>query len=525
MNTAAVRATPVQALAGKWLVSISVSLGTLLATFSSSMLNIALPHLRGSLGASLQEATWVIASFAMANICVMPLTGFLSRRFGQKQVYILALCVFLVSSFLCGMTRSMPLLIVFRAFQGMGAGALLPTEQALLQQQFPSSQQGIAIAIASMTALMGPAAGPILGGLIVDYMSWPWVFLVNLPIGVLGLVMVIFFVKVPNEAREKPLAPGTVQRLDGWGLLLLPLSLSSMQFLLMEGTRWGWTEPGTVALALGVALGLLMFVFWEITTHAPIVRLSLFSEPRFFIGTALAAVLYSMLNASQYLFPLFMQEVLGFTATQAALALVSRVVVSAVATPLLGRFHNVLPPHVVLAVGTLAFAYSCIQMSAFTLETEASHIAGVVAVQGLGFSGIGVTLTTLTLSRTPMNQKVDASSLHTLAKHTGGSLGLTFFAAYLTRDVGMARMALVPQVVEGSLPLREYLQTRSVQLLVAGMEPERIRAVALETLEQLLERQASLLAFGKLFLLLGALFLAAVPLTFLLRSRKVAPQG
>jgi DHA2 family multidrug resistance protein len=503
----------------KWLVALSVSLGTLLATLSSTTLNIALPTLRGSLGASLQEITWVITGFATANICIMPLTGFLSRRFGQKRIYLVALGLFLGCSLLCGMARSLPLLVILRVLQGVGAGALIPTEQALLQQAFPPSQQGVAISASSMIITLGTAAGPIVGGLLVDQLSWPWVFFVNLPIGLLGLAMVATFVHVPRqlagEARRTGAAPESV---DWWGLLLLPASLAGVQVLLSQGNHWGWLEPGSLALALAAVFGLLLFAHRELTVPAPAVHLRLFKEPFFLFGTVLGGSLYAMLIASQYLLPIFMQEMLGLTATQAAIALLSRVAVSVVVTPVLGRFHGVLPPRFVLAAGALAFGVSCLQISTFTLRTDVGHIAAVVAVQGVGLSVIGVTLTTFALSRIPPHEKVDASGLHMLVRHICGALGLTLFAALLTRDTIISRTALLAHVSAGRLEVVEFLRAETAHLTARGLAPGAVGAAAMSLLDQTVHREAMLLAFKRLFLLIGLLFLGVIPLALLFRQ-------
>ncbi|MBN1205484.1 MAG: multidrug efflux MFS transporter [Myxococcaceae bacterium] len=508
----------------KWLVALSVTFGTLMGVIDATVVNIALPHIRGSLGATIQEIAWIVTAYTTANVCVMPLTGFLGRRFGQKRVYMASLCLFLVSSVFCGLAESLPLLVAMRVLQGAGAGALLPTEQAILQHAFPPSEQGMAMAIFSMTVMLGPAIGPTLGGLLVDHLSWPWVFYVNLPIGLLGLVLVSRYVHIPAELQASKAAPGGARAGVDWsGILLLLVSLMGLQLLLAEGNEWGWTEPLTLALALTIMLGLLAFAFRELTTPGPAVHVELFREPVFFFGTLMGGVLYAMVTANLFLAPVLMQETLGFTATEAAMALIPRVAVSAVATLVLGRYYNKLPPKAVLAMGTLAFGMSCFFMGGLNLEASSLHIALILAVQGIGFGGINVTLNTLAISQIPKHQKVDANGLHALVRQTSGSIGVAFFAALLTRQSIISRAGLIPQVVPGRTEVMQHLGGLETRLSAQGVGPGALSSMSLGMLEDTVQRHASMLAFNTIFLIVGGLFVAALPLALFLRRQPPSP--
>src|SRR5207248_2685475 len=223
----------------KWLVTVSITFGTLMGAIDASIVNVAVPHLTGSLGATVEQITWVTTGFVIATVMVMPLTGFLARLFGQKRVYMCCLVMFVIGSALCGMARTLPLLVVFRIIQGLGAGALQPTEQAILRQTFPPEEQGMAMALFGMAVIIGPAFGPTLGGYIVDNHPWPWIFYINLPVGVFALFMVQRFVQEPEDIRVANLAAAEKQRknVDWAGIGLLAVGLATMQYVLEEGQR------------------------------------------------------------------------------------------------------------------------------------------------------------------------------------------------------------------------------------------------------------------------------------------------
>src|SRR5712691_13394490 len=234
----------------KWLVTISVTFGTLMGTIDSSIVNVATPHLRGAMGATVEEITWVTTGFVIANVIVMPLTAFVGRFFGQKRVYMFALALFVIGSAFCGLARSLPALVGFRLIQGLGAGALQPTEQAILRQTFPPKEQGMAMALFGVAVVLGPAFGPTLGGYIVDNYSWPWIFYINLPVGVLALFMVQRFVHEPEDIRVANLAAAEKQRknLDWMGIALLAAGVATLQYVLEEGSRNDWFDSRVIAV-------------------------------------------------------------------------------------------------------------------------------------------------------------------------------------------------------------------------------------------------------------------------------------
>src|SRR5437764_3830441 len=240
----------------KWLVTVSITFGTLMGAIDASIVNVAVPHLTGSLGVTVEQITWVTTGFVIATVMVMPLTGFLARLFGQKRVYLASLVLFIAGSALCGMAHTLPLLVIFRILQGLGAGALQPTEQAILRQTFPPHEQGMAMALFGMAVVLGPAFGPTLGGYIVDNYSWPWIFYINVPIGLISLVMVSRFVHEPEDVRAAMhhMAERQRKNMDWSGIALLFVGLGTMQYVLEEGNRNDWFESGEIKLIMLVAI-------------------------------------------------------------------------------------------------------------------------------------------------------------------------------------------------------------------------------------------------------------------------------
>ena len=510
----------------KWLVTVSVTFGTLMGAIDASIVNVAVPKLRGAVGATVEEITWISTGFALATVLVIPLTAFLGRLFGQKRVYLACLILFVAGSALCGMARSLAALVAFRVLQGFGAGALQPTEQAILRQTFPREEQGMAMALFGMAVMIGPAFGPTLGGYIVDNYSWPWIFYINVPVGVLGLFMVTSFVHDPVDIREANRAAAVLQRrhMDWAGIALLSVGLSSLQYALEEGNKYDWfSSPRIDACLLVALLALAFFVVRELTAVVPAVDISLFRDPVFLSGTVIGGIMLAMLLSLTFLLPLFLEEVLGFTAMQAGLALLPRTIVMMAVTPIVGRLYNRVPPRIFVAVAVLMFFVSAYMMSHYTLDTGSGGVVASLVLQGVAFSCLWVSLTTVALSSIPRHKLADATGLNSLVRQIGGSIGLAFFATVLPRAQDGARAGLVAHLDPG----RPEVMTRitAVQSLLVsrgGLDLTSARAAATRALDSVINRQAAVLAFEKMFLLAGILFLAVMPLLFFLRVPKSA---
>jgi MFS transporter, DHA2 family, multidrug resistance protein len=504
----------------KWLVTLSITFGTLMGAIDTSIVNVALPHIRGSVGATLQEITWISTGYAMALVLVMPLTAFLGRLFGQKRVYMASLLIFLVGSALCGIAHSLTTLVIYRVIQGFGAGALQPTEQAILRQTFPPKEQGMAMAIFSIAVMVGPALGPSLGGYIVDHYHWSWIFFINLPIGVLGLFMVASFVHEDPEILEENRALVDKQRkhIDWAGIGLMWTGLGALQFVLEEGSRRDWFESGLIgAMTLVAVFTLVAFVIRELTAEAPAVDLRLFKDPVFLTGTLIGALMFTMLMANMFLLPIFMQELLGFSALQSGIAMAPRTLVMMVAVPIIGRTYNIVPPRFYVTMGVLLIAFSSWQLSHLTLAVGTSDIIVPLIIQGVGFATLFVPLSTIALSNVPRHRMADATGLNSLVRQIGGAGGLAIFATLISTYATEARAGVASHIVATRPEVWQQLQAMQSALMARGMDAVSAKTAALHAVMGSLMQQSMVLSFNRIFVLAGVLFLLVLPLLYFMR--------
>jgi DHA2 family multidrug resistance protein len=518
-------ALPARPATNKWLVTISVTFGTLMGAIDASIVNVALPHLRGAVGATLQEITWITTGFAIATVIVMPLTAFLGRLFGQKRVYMLSLAIFVVSSALCGIASTLTQLVVFRVLQGFGAGALQPTEQAILRQTFPPEEQGTAMALFGMAVMIGPAVGPTLGGWIVDNFHWSWIFFINVPVGALGLFMVWRFVHEPDDVRQANAAGAAAARknMDWIGIALLAIGLATLQYLLEEGQQDDWFQSSLITTCAVVsALALVLFVWRELTAPVPAVNVRLFKDPLFASGTLIGAVMFAILLSSMFLLPVFMQELLGFTAMQSGLSLMPRTLVMMAVTPFVGRLYGRVSARLLIAIGITLVAGGAVWVSFLTLQTSAEGITHPIMLQGVGFSFLFVPLTTAALSEIPRTKLADATGLNSLLRQVGASMGLAAFATLLSRYAVQARASIAAHVTLERPEVQERLAALTAGFVGRGLDPVSAKEAALRALNGVVTQQAMVIAFERVLLLSGVLMLCVLPLLWFLKVKRHA---
>jgi len=405
---------------------------------------------------------------------------------------------------------------------------LQPTEQAILRQTFPPKEQGMAMALFGMAVMLGPAFGPTLGGVIIDNWTWPWIFYINIPVGILGLVLVQRFVHEPEDIMRANRAAAEEQRknVDWSGITLLCVGLGALQYVLEEGQRNDWFDSRLiVALALVAVFATAAFVIRELTAKVPAVNLALFKDPVFLSGTLIGSIMFAMLMANLFLLPVFMQELLGFDATQSGLSLMPRTLIMMVATPIVGRLYNKVSPRLMIAIGVVAFTIGSVMMSHFTLSTGTAQIVHALLWQGIGFACLFVPLTTVALSRIPRTRLTDATGLNSLLRQIGGSVGLAIFATLLSRYATIAKAALAAHVTPYSPEAVGRMAQIAQGLTSRGFDPRTASQAAPAALAGILTRQAMVLSFEKMFLLAGICFLVILPLLFFLKVDRSAEQG
>ena len=519
---AAAGALGIQRPDNKWLVAASISFGAMMATIDISIVNVALPQIRGSVGASIDQMTALGTSFAIAQVIVMPLTAFLGRFVGQKRVYLFCLGLFLVGSMLCGLAHTLPQLIAARALQGLGAGALQPSQMAILRQTFPPKEQGIAMAVVGMVVVIGPAIGPTLGGWIVDNWSWPWIFYINLPVGILGILATTRFVHEPEDIRTANRAQAEVMRrnLDWQGIAYMTVGLAALQYVLQEGNRNDWFDSKAITLAtIAAVVGIVAFVVQELRAKAPAVNLRMFRNGTFASATLIGSIMFANLMANMFLLPVFMQEMLGFTALKSGLALMPRALVMLVATPIVGRIYNRVSPRLLVALGLICVAMGSLDMGRFTLQTSDTGIIATLLLQGVGFSLLFVPLTTVALSHVARTQLTDASGLNSLVRQFGGSAGLAIYGTLLEQYSTRARAALAVHVDPFRPEVAQRLELMTRGLVGSGMDAATAKAAALKALAGTVARQGAMIAFEKTFMLTGFMMLTLLAFVFFLRSK------
>jgi DHA2 family multidrug resistance protein len=523
MNTAITTFPAPAQPVNKWLVAISIAFGSLMATIDSSIVNVALPNIRGELGASLQEITWISTGYMVAMVLVMPLTGFLGGFFGQKRVYLLSMFVFVAASAMCGTAHSLGALVLWRVIQGMGGGALQPSQQAILRQTFPPEEQGMAMALFSMVIMIGPAVGPVLGGWITDNYSWPWIFYINLPVGIIGIMMTAQNVQEPEDVRIAMRARAEIARknLDIAGIVLMAIGVASLQYLFEEGSQKDWFESLEIRIALFVAvLSLVAFVIRELTATAPVVNLRLFKDATFASSTLIAFIMFGMLMGSMFLLPVFAQESLHYTATLSGIVLMPRTLAMMAMSPFVGRIYNHVQPRIVVGVGVLLFAVGSYQLSEITLDTSATQLILPLVVTGAAFACLFVPLTTAALSNVERHQMADAAGLNSFVRQIGGSIGLTIFATMFTNYATEAAHGIAPNITLLRPEVAQHLAHVQGWLLAHGIDLSAAKMMSGKVIGGAMYRQAYVLSFDRVFIFQGILFLVVLPILYFLKVKR-----
>jgi DHA2 family multidrug resistance protein len=506
----------------RWLVTFCIVLGTLMGAIDLSIVNVALPDIRSNLGVTLIEVSWVATGYLVAVVVILPLTAWLAAVIGRKNLYLVALVVFVGASFLCGLSRTLPMLLLFRIIQGIGAGLMQPIAMAILREVFPPREQAMAMGIFGIAILLGPAIGPTLGGWLTDNYGWPWIFFINIPIGALAMIMAYQFLSDPPYLQRQQ-----IRDVDYMGIGLLTIGLGALQTVLSEGQSDDWFESSFIVVATAISVvALIAFVVLELRARKPAVDLTILSNPSYTSGTMLGGLLGLALFGSIFLLPQFMEGLLGYTALQAGVAMLPRSLVMMVGMPIAGRLYNRMGPRMMIGFGLSLSAVAAFQMGYFTLDTSYAGLIIPQMWQGLAFSFVFVSLSTAALAWVPRPRMTNATALYNLVRQLGGSFGIAIIATMLE-----SRQRFVAAVLSEKLNLYNpaFLQTHSAiasGLAAQGVAPSETGQKALAVVNGLVQQQAAVMSYEHAFFVIGLLFVIALPLIFLLSSRKDAiPEG
>jgi DHA2 family multidrug resistance protein len=503
-----------------WLIAITVMLATFMEVLDTSVANVALPHIAGNLASTVDETTWVLTSYLVSNAIVLPLSAFFSTLFGRKNFYMVCVAIFTVSSMLCGMAPTLGMLILFRILQGVGGGALQPVAQAILVESFPARKRGMAMAVYGMGVVAAPIIGPTLGGWITDNFSWRWIFLINIPVGILSLILTSIVIFDPPYLVRKTLRDGL--KIDYIGLGLLTAGLGFLEIVLDEGQRRDWMSSNLiVASGCIAAVALVAVVFWELAQKQPIVELRMLKDRNFFLSTATMFLLGFVLYASTMLLPLLLQTLLGYTAMQSGLVLSPGGCAIIVLMPVVGFLLSKWEARWLVIFGLAVSSFGLFQMSHFSLQVDYHSAMMARIVQSAGLAFLFVPINTLAFAFVPKERTNYATGIINLARNIGGSCGIAMVSTMLARRAQFHQSNLVSHLTPLDQNYNDTLHGIANMLVTKGSDSVQALQQAQGMVYGMVAQHSAMKAFVDDFWMLGVTFLCVIPLIFLMKSSGV----
>ncbi len=495
-----------------WIIAVSVMFATFMEVLDTTVVNVSLPHIAGSLSATIDEATWALTSYLVANAIILPMTGWLASRFGRKRLLMLSVVGFTASSFLCGLAPTLSTLILFRVVQGATGGALQPLSQAVLLEAFPPQDRGKAMGFWGLGIVVAPILGPVLGGWLTDSYSWRWVFYINIPVGVASIVMTKLYIFDPPYLRAEN------RRVDYWGIGMLAVGIGALQVVLDKGQEEDWFSSHMItALAIVSAIMLVALVIHELTTDDPVVDLRVFKARSYAVGVFLMTVVGFVLYGSMVLLPIMLQTLLGYPPLQAGIAMAPRGVGSFFMMPITGIMTGRFDARKLLSSGLLIGGLTLVWLARLNLQAGYWDIFWPQLIQGVGMSLLFVPLTTVAMDPIPRERMGNATSLFNLMRNIGGSVGIALTSTMLARHQQSTTLLLGSNVTPYDPASRSmFLQMRGA-FMAAGADAATATNRAYAALFGMVQRQASMVSFVGIFQLLGILFIALIPLVLLMQ--------
>jgi len=504
-----------------WLIAISVMLATFMEVLDTSIASVALPHIAGSLSATNDEATWVLTSYLVANAIVLPASPWFSKKFGRKRFLISCIVIFTISSFACGAATSLGMILLARAIQGAGGGALQPLSQAILLESFPPDKRGLAFAVFALGVVVAPVLGPTLGGYLTDTYSWRWAFYINIPIGIFAIFMIMRYVEDPEYIRKAK--PG---KIDAIGLGLLAVWLGCLQIVLDKGQEDDWFGADWIRWAVGIlVVSLILFIIRELTSDNPLVDLHVFRHRNFRLGCILIGLFGGALYGLITLLPLFYQELLGYTASAAGWAVSPRGIGAIIAVPILGILTSKLDNRWLIACGFFMFGISSLRFGQADLQISQWSFLWAIILSGFGTGFVFVPLSTTTFVGLANEEIGNASGLYNLFRNVGGSVGIAIVNTIVARHAQLHQNELVRSVTSSSVTVQNQLHSLQQYLQSQGYGPVDAMQKAYAIIARQVESQALLWSYVDDFRYMALLCFACIPIVFILKkavSRKGA---
>jgi DHA2 family multidrug resistance protein len=500
------------------IITITAVMCALLEIVDTTIVNVALTNMRGSLGATLTDVAWVITAYAIANVIVIPMTSWLSQQFGRRNYFAVSIIIFTVSSFLCGNATNIWELVAFRFIQGLGGGALLVTAQTIITESYPVAKRGMAQAIYGMGVIVGPTLGPPLGGYIVENASWPFIFYINIPLGIIATILTLTFVRSPKYSEKLK-----ASQVDWWGIFFLATFVGSLQFVLEHGQQDDWfNEPMIVILSITSLFGLLAFIWREMTYKHPIVNLEVLKDGNLRIGIMMCFILGFGLYSSTLIIPIYTQSVLGWTATDAGLLLIPGSITTAILMPFVGKMiQKGIPQGYMVGVGFLVFFIFTFWMrNIMTIDTGIEHFFWPLIFRGIGLGLLFVPITALSLSTLRGKSIGEGAAFTGMFRQLGGSFGVAIVTTFITRFSQKHRVDLIPHLDGTRLEVQQRVLALQRGFMSKGFSSNEALNKANQVMEYSVLKQSTVLSYMDIFMYLGILFLCCIPIILFIKRGK-----
>lgn len=502
------------------IVTVTAIFCALLEIVDTTIVNVALNEMKGNLGATLNEVAWVITAYAIANVIIVPMTSWLSQQFGRRNYFAASIIIFTVSSFLCGNASNIWELVFFRFIQGLGGGALLVTSQTIITESYPQEKRGMAQAIYGLGVIIGPTLGPPLGGYIVDNFSWPYIFYINIPIGVIATLLTLQFVRSPKYAEKT-----NKSDIDWWGIVFLAMAVGSLQYVLERGQEDDWfNNTAIIVLTVSSFLGFYFFIWRELRYKNPIVDLRVLKNGNLRIGTILSFILGFGLYGSTFIIPLYTQATLGWTAQQSGMLMIPAALTTAFMMPIIGRLLQKGVPQQYLVAGgmLLFFIYSFWGYKILTPDTGEDAFFWLLIARGIGMGMLFIPITTLSLSTLKGKEIGQGAAFTGMMRQLGGSFGIALITTFMSRQTVGHRTALLSHLNVNDPAVMARIKGMQASFIAKGMSPDVALNSAYKLMDYSVSKQASVLSYMDVFLYIGIMFLICIPFVLLIKNNKKA---
>jgi DHA2 family multidrug resistance protein len=493
--------------AHKYLIAIAVTMAAMLELIDTSIVNVAIPHMMGNLGATLDEISWVSVGYIIANVIIIPMSAWLSAYFGRRRYLTFSILLFVAASFFCGASTTLLQLVVWRVIQGIGGGALLSTAQSTLWEAFPPSEVGIGQAMFGVGVMVGPTLGPTLGGFIVDNWNWPWIFYINLPLGLIAAALVWAYVR-NSEHQER------ADKVDWLGIVLLTVAVGSLQWMLERGERYDWFDsPFVTSLAVISATSFVWLVWHELHTDEPVINFHLLNNRQLSTGVLMGSVLGFALFGSVFVLPVFLQQLHGFTANQTGMVILPGAIASAMTMALMGRRLRLLPDgRPVILLGATLFGVCMYQLAFLSYDSGARDLFWPLILRGVALGMMFIPLNSIALAELAPRDMANGTGLFNLMRQLGGSIGIAVMATLLSHLTKTKKALLADHMVATAPDVQARLEGLTHALMARGSSLQVAHQQAMAIMDRTVGAQASVLAFSRIYWISGFVLLASMPL-------------